>query len=152
MIEKNDPGFLSRWSRQKLTDKEPIEKKIKGSESLDLKHKPEQEVYSEADEQLLPLWQQKDVEPDMKRKALSALFKQPEFNDVDHMNEYDEDFTHFSSLGDVVTEEMKRMLRLAEEKTRSEADDSLSENEPLITHKSNDEDVKPENDEEDKLA
>ncbi|NOQ93835.1 MAG: hypothetical protein GQ547_04275, partial [Methylophaga sp.] len=83
---------------------------------------------------------------------LSALFKQPEFNDVDHMNEYDEDFTSFSGLGDIVTQEMKRMLRLAEEKTRPKSGDTQGEDEPLITHKSDDEDVKPENNEEDKLA
>jgi hypothetical protein len=98
------------------------------------------------------LWQQEGVEPNVKKKALSALFKQPEFNNVDHMNEYDEDFTSFSSLGDTVTQEMKRMLRLAEEKTRPKFDEIQGENEPLITHKSDDDDVKSEKNEEDKLA
>jgi len=148
MTEKNDPGFLSRWSRRKSTDKDLVEK----GEALEEKTKSAAVPVKETDEQLQPLWQQKDVDSDVKKKALAALFKQPEFQDVDHMNEYDEDFTHFSSLGDIVTQEMKRMLRLAEEKTRPEADDCLSENEPRITHKSNDEDVKVENDKEDKLA
>lgn len=146
MTEKNDEGFLSRWSRRKSTDKDPVE-----NDGI-VEKKTELAPAQEADEQSLPLWQQKDVEPDIKKKALSALFKQPEFNDVDHMNEYDEDFTSFSGLGDIVTQEMKRMLRLAEEKTRPKSGDTQGEDEPLITHKSDDEDVKPENNEEDKLA
>jgi len=36
------------------------------------------------------------------------------------MNEYDEDFTQFKGLGNIVTQEMKRMLKLAEQKTRPE--------------------------------
>lgn len=146
MTEKNDEGFLSRWSRRKSTDKDPVE-----NDGI-VEKKTELAPAQEADEQSLPLWQQKDVEPDIKKKALSALFKQPEFNDVDHMNEYDEDFTSFSSLGDIVTQEMKRMLRLAEEKTRPKENEFLQESETKIAHDSDNENVEIDKNEEDKLA
>lgn len=150
MTEKNNEGFLSRWSRRKATDKD--KDLVENGGALEKKTEPESAPVQKADEQPLPVWQQNDVEPDVKKKALSALFKQPEFKDVDHMNEYDEDFTSFSGLGDIVTQEMKRMIRLAEEKTRPKPDESQGENEQLIAQKSDDEDVKPENNEEDKLA
>ncbi len=59
----------------------------------------------------------------LKKQALKSLFKQAEFNELDYLNEYDEDYTTFPKLGGVVTQEMKRMLKLAEEKTRPESND-----------------------------
>ncbi|MDH5592690.1 MAG: DUF3306 domain-containing protein, partial [Gammaproteobacteria bacterium] len=105
--------FLTRWSRRKLEgdEKSELEKSIS--------NQPEVEPPT-SDHESLPVWQQKDADPDIKRQALSTLFRQPQFNELDGLNEYDEDYTSFSSLGNVVTQEMKRMLRLAEEKTRPE--------------------------------
>jgi len=143
MIEKDEQGFLSRWSRKKSEDESVDQEKIKPIEESQPR-----ENASELDEQSLPLWQQKDIEPNEKRQALAALFKQPEFKEVDHMNEYDEDFTRFKGLGDLVTQEMKRMIRLAEEKTRPEPDTEKTQdivNSPIETN--NDKD-----NEDDKLA
>ncbi|NQY26079.1 MAG: DUF3306 domain-containing protein [Piscirickettsiaceae bacterium] len=117
-------GLLSRWSRRKLdssNDDEPSEKIL---ESDIAKESHAEEV----DETDLPLWQQKDVDSDDKRQALASLFRQPEFKDVDHMNEYDEDFTQFSGLGDIVTQEMKRMFKVVEEHTRVKDELISSEN------------------------
>ena len=104
----------------------------------------------DSDEQDLHIWQQKDVDPDIKKRALAALFKQPEFNERDGLNDYDEDFTSFPKLGKVVTQEMKRMLKQAEEKTRAEANLQQAE-----TTKGND-DISPKatdtNDEDNKLV
>ena len=148
MSEKDEEGFLSRWSRKKSEDESVIEhEKIKPTEENSLR-----EESSELDEQSLPLWQQKDLEPNEKKQALATLFKQPEFKEVDHMNEYDEDFTRFTGLGDIVTQEMKRMLRLAEEKTRAIDNDIPQESETKIAHDSEHENVEIDNDEEDKLA
>jgi len=147
MIEKDEQGFLSRWSRKKSEDERVEQEKVKQSEES----KPI-ENFSELDEQPLPLWQQKDLEPNEKRQALATLFKQPEFKAVDHMNEYDEDFTSFKGLGGIVTQEMKRMLRLAEEKTRPEENEFPQDSEITVAHDSNNENVKIDNNEEDKLA
>ncbi len=46
----------------------------------------------------------------LKRKALQKLFHLPEFNIRDGLNDYDEDFSVFTPLGDTVTYQMKRWL------------------------------------------
>ena len=107
-MTKDNEGLLSRWSRRKLDKTDDVTPEVVVEPLL------------EKDGGSLPLWQQKDVDSDSKREALTNLFRQPEFNDVDHMNEYDEDFTQFSGLGDIVTQEMKRMVRVVEERTRPE--------------------------------
>lgn len=114
---ENNESVLSRWSRRKL-DKQAATEQEK---VLPVQQKSESAPTSEqhiVDETALPIWQQLDVDPEAKRSALSRLFRQPEFNVVDRMNEYDEDFTSFASLGGIVTHEMKHMLKLAEQKTR----------------------------------
>ncbi len=122
MSREHEQGFLSRWSSRKLdidsADKEeslPVESEAP-SEAVD---SPEQAQAAEAEsEQETPLWQRDDVDEDSKKAALRALFRKPDFNIRDGLNEYDDDFTRFASLGNIVTHEMKRMLKLAEEKTR----------------------------------
>jgi hypothetical protein len=116
MTSKSDDeqGFLSRWSKRKLDEAELETKSEPVVEKQELEQQPD------TDEKELPVWQQKDADPDKKKQALAALFKQSEFNDLDGLNEYDEDYTTFPKLGKVVTQEMKRMLKLAEEKTRTE--------------------------------
>ena len=125
MTAKSDDeqGFLSRWSRRKLEEPEPEaeapETEVK-AEPVDDDNQDVEQI--DSDEKDRPIWQQKDADPDMKKQALTALFKQPEFNERDGLNEYDEDYTTFPSLGKVVTQEMKRMIKLAEEKTRPDTD------------------------------
>ncbi len=120
MTEKSDnsESAISRWSRRKLdnqavSDHQQVLLAEQEPESLPILAS-EQHVIDEAE----PIWQQLNVDPETKRAALSSLFRQPEFNIVDRMNEYDEDFTSFESLGSIVTHEMKHMLKLAEQKTR----------------------------------
>ena len=123
---ENNESILSRWSRRKL-DKQATTEHEK---VLPVQQEPEPATTSEQpieDEPELPLWQQLDVDPEVKRSALSRLFREPEFNVVDRMNEYDEDFTSFASLGGIVTHEMKHMLKLAEQKTRPDEDTEKSQ-------------------------
>ena len=117
MTQKSEnESVLSRWSRRKLDTKANIDSKEVAAESVPLP--PTEQVFEE--DTPVPIWQQPDVDPDIKKSALAALFRQPEFNEVDRMNEYDEDFTQFKGLGNIVTQEMKRMFKLAEQKTRPE--------------------------------
>lgn len=120
----NEAGFLSRWSQRKLDDSETDVK----AELVDDQQDVEQRGNDEQDK---PLWQQKDGDPELKKQALKQLFKQSEFNELDGLNEYDEDYTSFTGLGDVVTQEMKRMLKLAEEKTRPEQQEEISTGEKI---------------------
>jgi len=146
-----DEAFLSRWSRRKSSPNEELEQENQQSTD-DVKPAPIAEDISDPDESEAPLWQQDDVDDDIKQQALAALFKQPEFNDVDHMNEYDEDFTKFSGLGDVVTQEMKRMLRLAEEKTRPEPEIEAEKQQDIADSQAEESDDNEQDNEEDRLA
>jgi len=129
---ENNESVLSRWSRRKL-DKQAA---TQDEEALPIQQQQEPEIEpvttserQSVDETDLPIWQQLDVDPEVKRSALAKLFRQPEFNVVDRMNEYDEDFTQFKSLGNIVTQQMKHMLTLAEKKTR--AGEQLTEDSDL---------------------
>lgn len=140
--EKDQTGFLSRWSQRKLSafedaetvpveaDAEPVELPVES---------PDVESTTDEDK---PIWQRDDVDAETKKAALRSLFQKPEFNVRDGLNEYDDDFTKFASLGNVVTHEMKRMLKLAEDKTRPDP------SQPAPTQSADAE--QPQNDNEDK--
>jgi hypothetical protein len=123
-----ETGFLSRWSQRKLEQPDDSDKELAQQDNLtDKADEPlsnkDVEQTSEEVEQQKPIWQQDDVDADTKKAALRELFSKPEFNIRDGLNEYDDDFTQFASLGNIVTNEMKRMLKLAEEKTRPDQPD-----------------------------
>jgi hypothetical protein len=114
---ENNESVLSRWSRRKL-DKQTV---TEHQQTSPVPQTPEPVPTAEqpiVDDAALPIWQQLNVDPDVKRSALAKLFRQPEFNVVDRMNEYDEDFTQFKGIGNIVTQQMKHMVRLAEQKTK----------------------------------
>lgn len=125
MSREDDSGFLSRWSKRKLENTENTElpsPEEEVSEAVTSESDRADPAPIEAvDEQSTPIWQRDDVDAETKKNALRALFRKPEFNVRDGLNEYDDDFTQFAGLGSVVTHEMKRMLKLAEQATRPEA-------------------------------
>ena len=51
------------------------------------------------------------VSDQLRVQALRKLFHLPAFNVTDGLNDYDEDYTQFTGLGNVVTQEMQRMLK-----------------------------------------
>lgn len=122
-----DENFLRRWSRLKQT---PETEKTLPTES-DQAIEPEQAIdsdtqqpLSDVEQQDIPLWQQPDADPAEKREALRALFRKPKFNVTDGLDEYDNDYNYqeFAALGSVVTHEMKRMMKLAEQSAAEAAD------------------------------
>lgn len=46
----------------------------------------------------------------LRRRALRKLFGMPRFQSSDGLNDYDEDYRHFTALGDMITHEMHRRL------------------------------------------
>lgn len=126
--EDDNKHFLSRWSERKLH--KPDEKATPGEKqepAADLKDTPaateaEQKRDEEKDNTeataAVPIWQRDDVDAETKKQALRELFHKPQFNVRDGLNEYDDDFTQFAGLGDIVTHEMKRMMKVAEKTTR----------------------------------
>ncbi len=114
-------SFLLRWSQRKLHATVPRQEAARNSK---LRRQAQTEHAKEEHNAIkeVPVWQREDVEETEKQAALAALFRHAEFHDVDHLNEYDEDYTTFSSLGDIVTHEMKRMMALADAQTQPEAE------------------------------
>jgi hypothetical protein len=63
------------------------------------------------------------VSAELRRLALRKLFRSPGFNITDGLDDYDEDFTQFATLGDIVTHDMRWMRELEAE--RAKAKESL---------------------------
>ena len=125
--------FLARWSRRKVaeeqgttqdetaaqqqagtTDNEPA------SELMDADMPPLESLNEDSD---FSPFLSTGVSDGLRQQALRILFSQSAFNITDGLNDYDEDFTAFTKLGNVITHEMKRALQreLAEEKTTTTA-------------------------------
>jgi hypothetical protein len=58
------------------------------------------------------------VSDELRNIALRKLFHAPEFNIRDGLDEYDEDYTTFEKLGDIVTCDMKHQIEMQEQKQR----------------------------------
>lgn len=58
------------------------------------------------------------VSDELRNLALRKLFKAPVFNIRDGLDEYDEDYTYFEKLGDIVTSDMKHQIEMKEKKLR----------------------------------
>lgn len=53
------------------------------------------------------------VSEELRRLALRKLFHLPGFNVRDGLDDYDEDFTRFAALGDVMTQDLRHRLKTA---------------------------------------
>lgn len=58
------------------------------------------------------------VSDELRNLALRKLFRAPVFNLRDGLDEYDDDFTTFEKLGDIVTADMKHQLEMQQQKLR----------------------------------
>ena len=58
------------------------------------------------------------VSDELRNIALRKLFHAPVFNIRDGLDEYDEDYTSFEKLGDIVTCDMKHQIEVQEQKLR----------------------------------
>jgi len=124
------PGdFLARWSRRKIEARDEAAQPDDPDADIALPtaaeadvpqaHEPEQELTDadmppletlNADSDYAP-FMSTGVSDGLRQKALRILFNQPACNITDGLNDYDDDYTQFASLGNIVTHEMKRMLK-----------------------------------------
>jgi len=136
-----DEAFLDRWSRRKLSARNG-EAVADGAPAADtLSQETGVAVATDAVKELtdadMPSIDSLDSDSDfsvfmspgvseqLRTQALRKLFHLPAFNVTDGLNDYDEDYTRFAGLGNVVTQEMKRMLQReleAESAPEDEAD------------------------------
>ena len=76
------------------------------------------------------------VSDELRNLALRKLFKSPSFNIRDGLDEYDEDYTYFEKLGDIVTSDMKHEIEMQEQKLREaleqEQQEDLVEDEETV--------------------
>ncbi|MFT5505501.1 MAG: hypothetical protein ACI845_002569 [Gammaproteobacteria bacterium] len=83
------------------------------------------------------------VSDELRNLALRKMFSGAFFNIRDGLDEYDEDYTSFEKLGDIVTCDMKHQIEVQEQKLKeklaaeSEAEDALSQ-ETEVTEDSED--------------
>lgn len=155
---EQDERFLSRWSRRKRGETITPEPELP-AEIAEQQAQQEETVALEstqatepAEEEALPIWQQKDADPELKRNALRDLFHQAEFNERDGLNDYDHDYTQERSLGDIVTNQMKRMIKLAEQKAEQEETSQDMTTIKQVSPEEVEPDSAQEHNEDDKLA
>jgi len=143
----DDPGesVLSRWSRRKLeTEQEsasvveqapaaqPVvsldEPAVEEAEARVLTDADMPDIESLTEESDFSGFMSAGVSDELRNLALRKLFRAPVFNIRDGLDEYDEDYTSFEKLGDIVTCDMKHQIEMQEQKLR----ESLEEENEVI--------------------
>ena len=130
-IDDRDPAdeaagdqFLQRWSRRKAaacrdetaSEAAPAaaaaaalpDEAVQQPELTDADMPPIEMLDKDSD---YSVFMSPGVSEQLRTMALRKLFHLPAFNITDGLNDYDEDYTQFASLGGVVTHEMKRLLK-----------------------------------------
>lgn len=143
MSQDGEEGLLSRWSRRKLQTQEDSlkEETVLAAEHPDVVNAisvdapqaevPDQPVLS--DEDMPPIesltedsdfsgFMSPGVSEKLRNMALRKMFHAPVFNIRDGLDEYDEDYTFFEPLGDIVTCDMKHQAEMLEKKRLEEAE------------------------------
>lgn len=139
MTRDSKESVLSRWSRRKLeadqlapANDDPVSQNGQSEASLSAT-----QAADEAEKPLLTDADMPDIESldedsdfsgfmsagvsdELRNLALRKLFKAPGFNIRDGLDEYDEDYTYFEKLGDIVTCDMKHQIEMKEKKLREE--------------------------------
>ncbi|MEJ2361271.1 MAG: DUF3306 domain-containing protein [Gammaproteobacteria bacterium] len=118
----SDENFLSRWSRRKREAQRAEKPSEKPTESaIEAKSKPEVVDTQPTDADMPPLesltedsdysgFLSPKVSEALRKKALRKLFHSAGINVRDGLDDYDEDFTEFAKLGDIVTADLKHQL------------------------------------------
>lgn len=125
---ESNEEFFQRWSRRKAAAPENVQDAETAQEKEPLEPAPEPPLKTDAD---MPPVESIDESTDMRdffspevseqlrRVALRKLFHLPQFNIVDGLDDYDDDFTIFGALGDIVTADMRHQMELEEEQPAS---------------------------------
>jgi len=136
MIRDGKESVLSRWSRRKLeaeqalpTVEPAVPSEIEAEPSVVEAEAETKPVLTDVDMPAIEsLTEDSDfsgfmsegVSDELRNLALRKLFQAPVFNIRDGLDEYDEDYTTFEKLGDIVTCDMKHHIEMKEQKRREE--------------------------------
>ena len=140
----SDEGVLARWSRRKLQDPErnALEEQQltrlddaspAASEAIDADPQPAPpltdadmpDIDSLTEESDFSGFMSSGVSDELRNLALRKLFRSAVFNQRDGLDEYDEDYTSFEKLGDIVTSDMKHQMEMEAQKKLEEAEQEL---------------------------
>ena len=165
MSEDSRESVFSRWSRRKSEAREQQDNPLEPAELLaeesaidsnppEVAEVPEPEAppLTDADmPDLESLTDESDYSPfmspgvseELRKLALRKMFHASAFNIRDGLDEYDDDFTTFEKLGDIVTSDMKHRIEMEQQKLKEklEAEASPEEDEMEMIEEDIDEDV-----------
>ncbi len=151
MTQVKQEGRLSRWSRRKqqtaeeTRQEDAIEIEQQAVSDNNIQHdladdqaqsEPQQPVLCDADmEPVESLSDNSDfskfmspgVSDKLRNLALRKMFNAPIFNIRDGLDEYDEDYTTFEKLGDIVTADMRHQMELEAERKREQEAQEIAE-------------------------
>ncbi len=133
MTADSKESVLHRWSRRKLEAREAREEETPNpaaevpGESAAPAEAEDKPLLTDAD--MPPLdsltgesdfspFMSKGVSDELRNLALRKLFQSSVFNIRDGLDEYDDDFTTFEKLGDIVTADMKHQIEMQQQKLR----------------------------------
>jgi hypothetical protein len=129
--DRDGGGFLARWSERKLRARKGADEAV----AEDLEQAPPEDSADPApaaeeaaapltDADMPPLetlgshsdysdFLSPGVSEDLRRAALTKLFHSPHLNITDGLDDYDEDYTSFKPLGDVMTADLRHRMEVA---------------------------------------
>ena len=119
IIPPEEESFIGRWSRRKQAAQEDqIELQQNDMPTADVKNTalltdadmPPLETLNE-DSDYTGFLSPKVTEA-LRKQALRKLFGSPAFNIRDGLNEYDDDYTQFEKLGDIITVDMRHQMEM----------------------------------------
>jgi len=130
-----EEGFYARWSRRKRRARGSVD--VVDNETVPRESGPDARAEVEeppplTDADMPPLeslhadsdfsgFMSPGVSEELRNKALRKLFLSAQFNVVDGLDDYDDDFTMFEALGDIVTSDMRHQHEMAEQRAREAA-------------------------------
>ncbi len=131
MTADSKESVLRRWSRRKVEARDALGDEISrpAGEETDASALPAEPEPVLTDADMPPIeslteesdfspFMSKGVSEELRNLALRKLFHSQVFNIRDGLDEYDDDFTTFEKLGDIVTADMKHQIEMQQQKLR----------------------------------
>jgi hypothetical protein len=147
-MSSSEPSLLSRWSQRKNQVQAEKDREALITDNLEIETNSLQSLDPSLpgtlpeikDQELPPVLTDEDMPPidslhedsdfsgfmssgvsdKLRNMALKKMFNAPEFNIRDGLDEYDEDYTFFEKLGDIVTCDMKHQVEMQEKRKAEE--------------------------------
>ena len=148
----DERSFLSRWSRRKALRQEELDEAVLNGEQDALAQQPDSTEAQEekpplTDEDMPPIetmgeddnygdFLSPKVSEKLRKAAVRKRFHGAGFKIRDGLDDYDEDFTFFEPLGDIVTADMRHREEMLERKAREAAEAAEQADNPELAEES----------------